>query len=60
MLMTLFLSTRQVSSLSTDFVVKYVGKMHYFLGLGVTHDDTGLSLTQKKYSQDLLRLANML
>jgi histone deacetylase 1/2 len=40
--------------------VKDLGKLHYFLGLEVTHDDTGLSLTQKKYSQDLLRRAGML
>jgi histone deacetylase 1/2 len=51
---------RLVSSLSTAFAVKDLGKLHYFLGLEVTHDDTGLSLTQKKYSQDLLRRAGML
>ncbi|XP_071685020.1 uncharacterized mitochondrial protein AtMg00810-like [Lolium perenne] len=51
---------RLVSSLSVVFDVKDLGKLHYFLGLEVTHDDTGLSLTQKKYSHDLLRHAGML
>jgi hypothetical protein len=51
---------RLVSSLSVAFAVKDLGKLHYFLGLEVTHDDTGLSLTQKKYSHDLLRRAGML
>ncbi|KAK1618915.1 hypothetical protein QYE76_024432 [Lolium multiflorum] len=51
---------RLVASLGATFAVKDLGKLHYFLGLEVTHDDTGLSLTQKKYSQDLLRRAGML
>jgi hypothetical protein len=51
---------RLVSSLRTAFAVKDLGKLHYFLGLEVTHDDTGLSMTQKKYSEDLLRRAGML
>ncbi|KAK1660706.1 hypothetical protein QYE76_048865 [Lolium multiflorum] len=51
---------RLVSSLRTAFAVKDLGKLHYFLGLEVTHDDTGLTLTQKKYSEDLLRRAGML
>ncbi|KAK1614549.1 hypothetical protein QYE76_020066 [Lolium multiflorum] len=51
---------RLVSSLSVAFAVKDLGKLHYFLGLEVTHDDAGLSLTQKKYSHDLLRRAGML
>lgn len=51
---------RLISALSSDFAVKDLGKLHYFLGLEVTHASTGLSLTQKKYSQDLLRRASML
>jgi histone deacetylase 1/2 len=49
-----------ISSLGAAFAVKDLGRLHFFLGLEVTHDDTGLSLTQQKYSQDLLRRACML
>ncbi|KAK1647157.1 hypothetical protein QYE76_064962 [Lolium multiflorum] len=51
---------RLISSLGDAFAVKDLGKLHFFLGLEVTHDDTGLSLTQQKYSHDLLRRAGML
>ena len=44
-----------VSSLGAEFAVKDLGRLHYFLGLEVLHSDSGLTLTQKKYSQDLLR-----
>jgi histone deacetylase 1/2 len=37
-----------------------LGKLHYFLGLEVTHSDHSLVLTQKKYYLDLLRRASML
>jgi histone deacetylase 1/2 len=51
---------RLVSALSGDFAVKDLGKLHYFLGLEVSHSDSGLTLTQQKYSLDLLRRAGML
>ena len=51
---------RLVSALSGDFAVKDLGRLHYFLGLQVFHSDAGLTLTQQKYSQDLLRRAGML
>ena len=43
---------RLVSSLGAEFAVKDLGRLHYFLGLEVLHSDGGLTLTQKKYSQD--------
>jgi histone deacetylase 1/2 len=43
-----------------DFVVKDLGKLHYFLGLEVTHCDVGLTLTQQKYYLELLRRDGML
>jgi histone deacetylase 1/2 len=46
--------------LSTGFAAKDLGKLHFFLGLEVTHFDNGLALTQKKYSLDLLRRTGML
>ncbi|XP_073355674.1 uncharacterized protein [Aegilops tauschii subsp. strangulata] len=53
-------TNRLVSSLGAEFAVKDLGRLHYFLGLEVLHSDGGLTLTQKKYSQDLLRRAGML
>jgi histone deacetylase 1/2 len=49
-----------VTALGADFAVKDLGKLHYFLGLEVTHCDAGLTLTQQKYSSDLLRRSGML
>jgi histone deacetylase 1/2 len=51
---------RLVSALGVDFAVKDLGKLHYFLGIEVTHFDSGLTLSQHKYSMDLLRRAGML
>jgi histone deacetylase 1/2 len=53
-------SDRLIISLSSDFAVKDLGKLHYFLGLEVTYLGNGLALSQKKYSQDPLRRASML
>jgi hypothetical protein len=53
-------SDRPIMSLSSDFAVKDLGKLHYFLGLEVTYPGNGLALSQQKYSQDLLRHAGML
>ena len=47
-------------SLGAVFAVKDLGRLHYFLGLEVIHSDSGLTLTQQKYSQDLLRRAGMM
>jgi histone deacetylase 1/2 len=49
-----------IMPLSSDFAVKDLGKLHYFLGLEVTYPGNGLALSQQKYSQDLLRRAGML
>nr|XP_020163676.1 uncharacterized mitochondrial protein AtMg00810-like [Aegilops tauschii subsp. strangulata] len=49
-----------LSALRSDFAVKDLGKLHYFLGLEVAHTSDGLYLTEKKYSLDLLRHAGML
>jgi histone deacetylase 1/2 len=49
-----------VLALSSDFAVKDLGKLHYFLSLEVTYPQDGLALNQQKYSQDILRRAGML
>ena len=48
-----------VLNLRHDFSIKDLGPLHYFLGLEVTHIVDGLSLTQTKYSLDLVRYACM-
>jgi hypothetical protein len=53
-----FATARLVTALG--FAVKDLGKLHYFLGLEVTHCDAGLTLTQQKYSMDLLCRSGML
>jgi histone deacetylase 1/2 len=53
-------SDRLIMSLSSNFVVKDLGKLHYFLGLEVTYPGNGLALSQQQYSQDLLWRAGML
>jgi histone deacetylase 1/2 len=40
--------------------VKDLGKLHYFLGLEVTHCDAGFTLTRQKYSMELMHRAGML
>jgi histone deacetylase 1/2 len=49
-----------MSLLSGDFAVKDLGALHYFLGLEVSQSSAGLTLTQHKYSMDLLHRAGML
>ncbi|XP_073358374.1 uncharacterized protein [Aegilops tauschii subsp. strangulata] len=51
---------RLVTALSDNFAVKDLGALHFFLGLEVSRSSAGLTLTQKKYSLDLLRRAGML
>lgn len=42
------------SKLNKVFALKDLGSIHYFLGLEVKRDDTGMFLSQKKYVLDLL------
>jgi hypothetical protein len=53
-------TARLVTVLGADFAVKDLGKFHYFLGFEVTHCDVGLTITQQKYSAELLRRSGML
>ncbi|XP_047269155.1 uncharacterized mitochondrial protein AtMg00810-like [Capsicum annuum] len=48
-----------VLQLSNAFAVKDLGKLHYFLGVEVHYQPTGLILTQSQYVGKLLDHANM-
>ena len=40
--------------LHSSFGIKDLGHLHYFLGFEVTHLAEGISLSQRKFTQDLL------
>ncbi|KAJ9554537.1 hypothetical protein OSB04_018582 [Centaurea solstitialis] len=46
-------------SLSSSFEMKDLGKLHYFLGLEVLSDSSGIYLCQAKYISDLLSKAGL-
>ncbi|KAM6584466.1 hypothetical protein CsatB_011468 [Cannabis sativa] len=48
-----------ISELNRRFTLKDLGSLHYFLGIEVYRDVTGLYLTQTKYIEDLLRRHNL-
>ncbi|XP_016747511.2 uncharacterized mitochondrial protein AtMg00810-like [Gossypium hirsutum] len=48
-----------VTSLDTQFSLKDLGPLNYFLGVEVEHTTDGLFLSQRKYIQDLLKRACM-
>ncbi|XP_071679680.1 uncharacterized protein [Lolium perenne] len=50
-------ANRLIQRLRSDFAVKDLGVLHFFLGLEVSMVGHGIALTQKKYSLDLLRRA---
>ncbi|XP_021996059.1 uncharacterized mitochondrial protein AtMg00810-like [Helianthus annuus] len=49
-----------VNRLHKEFSVKDLGSLGYFLGLEVTHSDTGIFLSQAKYAHDILAQAGLL
>nr|XP_051207037.1 uncharacterized mitochondrial protein AtMg00810-like [Lolium perenne] len=49
-----------LKDLNDNFAIKYLGDLHYFLGLEVKKIPNGLVLTQEKFAHDLLAKAHML
>ena len=57
-------SAREISSikqiLHSNFHIKDLGTLKYFLGIEVKHSNQGISLCQRKYCLDLLKDSGML
>jgi hypothetical protein len=53
------LKTRIISSLSSEFAMKDLGPLNFFLGISVTRGTSGMFLSQQKYAQEILERANM-
>jgi histone deacetylase 1/2 len=51
---------RLLGQLRSEFAVKDLGPLSYFLGIEVRRDSDGLTLMQPKYIHDLLECTNML
>lgn len=48
-----------MSILASEFAMKDLGSLHYFLGIVVPHHERGLFLCQKKYAEDIIERAGM-
>nr|GEZ41265.1 ribonuclease H-like domain-containing protein [Tanacetum cinerariifolium] len=48
-----------IRSLHQEFAMTDLGPLNYFLGISVTHDSSGLFLSQKKYDIEILDRAHM-
>ena len=48
-----------VKSLADSFPIKDLGTLEYFLGLEVSYNSGGMTLTQRKYALDLLHRVSM-
>ncbi|CAM8954603.1 unnamed protein product [Rhodiola kirilowii] len=51
--------SKLVTSLSTSFPVKDLGRLSYFLGLEVAYNSGGVTLSQRRYALDLLHKSSM-
>ena len=52
-------TTALLQDLQEEFALKDLGRLHYFLGIEVTHVKDGIVLTQDKYASDLLKRVGM-
>ena len=44
-----------INHLSSSFLTKFLGKLRYFLGIEVARSKAGISLSQRKYTLDILQ-----
>ncbi|XP_047314481.1 uncharacterized mitochondrial protein AtMg00810-like [Impatiens glandulifera] len=51
---------RFITDTRNEFSIKDLGSLSYFLGLEVSHTDTGLFVSQAKYALDILERANLI
>eukprot|EP00261_Vitis_vinifera_P039164 XP_019080407.1 PREDICTED: uncharacterized protein LOC109123862 [Vitis vinifera] len=51
--------TSLIAQLNSEFSLKDLGEVHYFLGIQVSHTNNGLHLSQTKYIRDLLQKTKM-
>jgi hypothetical protein len=51
--------TTLLQNLGSDFALKDLGDLHYFLGIEVNKVNDGIVLSQDKYTNDLLQRAGM-
>lgn len=49
-----------ITRLHKEFLIIYLGKLNYFLGLEVSYHDSGIFLSQSKYTHDILARAHLL
>jgi hypothetical protein len=47
------------ASLHSEFAMTDMGSLHYFLDITVTHDSSGMHLSQAKYTAEILDNAGM-
>nr|GFB01271.1 ribonuclease H-like domain-containing protein [Tanacetum cinerariifolium] len=48
-----------IASLHREFYVTDLGALNYFLGISVTHDSSGMFLSQRKYAMEILERAHI-
>ncbi|XP_065859821.1 uncharacterized mitochondrial protein AtMg00810-like [Euphorbia lathyris] len=48
-----------MSQLSSEFAMKDLGPLHYFLGISVTHSPWSLFLSQRKYASEIIDKAGL-
>jgi hypothetical protein len=49
-----------LKDLRSDFALKDLGRLHYFLGIEVQHINNGIHLSQGKYASDVLQRVGMI